>query len=93
MTLLKFFALKYSAVEIRSKLEALIGEETMETIAGMDSSENFKYIGIIVGNTNAIKNLYQRLKEKYGKLHMRDLYASKRKNLARVFKKRLSSSE
>lgn len=59
----------------------------MQVVAGMDSSENFKYMGIIIGSTNAIKQLYQKLKEKYQKLHMRDLYASKRKNLAREFKK------
>ena len=55
-------------------------------MAGMDSSGNFKYIGIVIGDISAIKRLYKRLKNKYQKLHMRDLYASKRRGLARDFR-------
>ena len=65
----------------------------MQIVAGIDSSENFKYIGIIIGNVSAIKQLYQKLKEKYRKLHMRDFTHRKEKIWQENSKKRPSFSE
>jgi len=35
----------------------------MEVVAGMDSSGNFKYIGVVIGDISAIKRLYKNSKQ------------------------------
>ena len=50
-------------------------------VAGLDSSGNLEYIGMVVGEAHLIKRVHRRLLRKYGKLHGRELTSDRRKAL------------
>ena len=42
-------------------------------VAGLDASEGLEYIGIVVGESSALRGVYRRLKAKYWRIHCKKL--------------------